>query len=174
MPKQIIKVGNELTSTFPMLDHCKWGITHTVEGNTVLICRTEKFGNPNDQLWKLIMESKLPVYCHMMTERSWNTYYHMNLENGLLWGFSDMDEHELGLICFVVDDYEVRKTRDICIPLISADGMKDMPDEIHLCKVMDTTVDNAVRLLIDRVCGNYPDIIPTSFVKAVVDYYAGK
>ena len=116
MEKQIIEVGKDITSTFPMLDRCSLGITYTVEGDTVLICRTEKFGNPNDRLWKLIMESKLPVYCHMMTERSWNTYYHMNLENGLLWGFSGMDKHELGLICFVVDDYEIRKTSNICIP----------------------------------------------------------
>lgn len=98
----------------------------------------------------------------------------MNLENGTRWGFDDTDSHELDLICFVVDDYVVRKTSNICIPLISLDGMKDMPDEIYLCEVMDTTVDNAVRLLIDRVCENYPDIIPTSFTKAVVNYYAEK
>lgn len=40
MVKNIVEAGKDIANTFQMLDRCIWGITHTVEGDTVLICRT--------------------------------------------------------------------------------------------------------------------------------------
>lgn len=171
MNEKIIEAIDAIKTTFPMLDCCNWGMTQTIDGDTALICYTEKFGNPNDTLWKVLLESELPIYSRTT---KWDTYYRMNNIKCMHWGFSNTDEREFGLITFVVDDYEIREVRNICIPLISAERMKEISSEIHICSISDISVDTAARWLINKVCDNYSGMVPTSFTRAIADYYASK
>ena len=171
MPKQIIEARDAIKTTFPMLNSCKWGMTQTLDGDTVLICHTEKFGNPNDSLWNVLLESELPIYSRTS---QWDTYYRMNNIKDMHWGFSNTAEREFGLITFAVDDYELCKVHNICIPLISVERTKEISSEIHICSISDISVDTAVRWLIDKVYYNYSVMVPTSFARAVVDYYTSK
>ena len=57
-------VDEDITRTFKMLCDCDWGITHTTDGVVTLVCHTERFGNPDDVMWKLIVQSNLSVYCN--------------------------------------------------------------------------------------------------------------
>ena len=70
-----------------------------------LICHTERFGNPNDVMWKLIVQSNLSVYCNYCNtdvDKPWDMFY--QLWDLRIWDLNEINDKES--IDFQWDMYE--------------------------------------------------------------------
>ena len=176
-------VDEDITKTFKMLCDCDWGITHTTDGVIALVCHTERFGNPDDAMWELIIQSNLPVYCNYCntdTDKPWDTFSRLlDLPMwdlyGIRWGFDCGDNKELGLVIEEVTDYIIKHPNMICIPLFSANVLKNetdkQPSTIYLCEETSITANDAVEYIINKVSYDYPSEVSTWFMRTVMEYY---
>ena len=171
-------VDEDITSTFQMLSECEWGITHTTDGVVALVCRTNRFGNPNDAMWQLIVQSNLSVYCNYYTndaEKPWDVFYRIWDLYDIRWGYDYGDDRELGLVLPDITDYIIKHPTVICIPLFSADmiknGAAEKPTIVYLCEETAISANEAVEHIIDKVSQVHPDEVPTWFMHTVMEYY---
>lgn len=175
-------VDEDITKAFKMLCDCDWGITHTTDGIVTLVCHTERFGNPDDVMWDLIIQSNLPVYCNYCNTDVDNPYMFSRLFdlriwdlNEIRWGFDCGDNKELGLVIPDVKDYIIKHPNMICIPLFSVNVLKNETDKhpttIYLCEETLITANDAIEYIINKVSHVHPSEVPTWFMRTVMEYY---
>ena len=179
-------VDENITRTFKLLRDCDWGITHTIDGVVTLICHTDRFGNPDDVMWDLIVQSNLPVYCNYCNtdaDKPWDMFYQLwDLRiwdlNEIRWGFDYGDDRELGLVIPDAADYTIKHPNAMCIPLFSVDMIKNGPDKqptsIYLCEETSISANDAAEYIINKVSHVHPDEVPTLFMRTVMEYYRGQ
>ena len=176
-------VDENITRTFKLLRDCDWGITHTTDGVVTLVCHTHRFGNPDDVMWDLIVQSNLPVYCNYCNtdaDKPWDMFCQLwDLRiwdlNEIRWGFDYGDDRELGLVIPDATDYIIKHPNVICIPLFSVDMIKNGPDKqptsIYLCEETSISANDAAEYIINKVSHVHPDEVPTLFMRTVMEYY---
>ena len=165
MSDSIIKLNDENKRAFKYLRDRVWEIASTDFRKTVLVINAEVFGNPDDPCWKLLVASKLPMYCTVHSDR---TYSRINDPANIQWAVDLNKDGRIGMLTFDVDDYVTVRIRDFCVLLTSP---LLIPDEFKVIGNQEFPISRAIEMICDKVCKNYPGHIGEDFVQALVEYY---